>query len=90
MLRNLKQSIKLNALACVIFSMAACSTIEIIHVPVGCIEQSQVKLGLSESELDSISDEVTDKIINFDAALRERLTTQCLINIKHDQLHGDK
>jgi hypothetical protein len=90
MLISLKQLIKASAHGLIIFSLSACSTIEIIHVPVGCIEQSQAKLGFTDEEIDSTSDEMTDKLVIFAGALRERLTTQCLINKKHDQLHGDK
>ena len=87
MLKNLKQLIKASGLGFAIFSLTACSTIEIVHVPVGCVEQSPARLGFTDEEMDSTSDEMTDKLVIFAGALRERLNTQCLINKKHDELH---
>ena len=70
------------------FSLTACSTLEVVHAPVGCEGQSKVSLGLTQDEYDGTSKTVLDKITIFAKALRARIDTQCKINSEHDRLHS--
>jgi hypothetical protein len=87
MLINLRKAIKASATVLIAFSLSACTTIELIHVPVGCEGQPKVSLNLTDEEAEVITDEMETKIIRFATTLRERINTQCEINYQHDEIH---
>lgn len=80
---------KLALIVLTAFSLTACSTIEVVHAPVGCLGQPSVSLGLTQSEYDTIAPAAVDKIVVFAKTLRLRIDAQCKINIEHDRIHGD-
>lgn len=70
------------------FSLSACSTIEVVHNPVGCLGQPVVSLGLTDDETATLSEGVKKKIVIFANVLRERIDRQCAKNHNHDSVHG--
>ena len=72
------------------FSLSACSTLEVVHAPVGCEGQPKVSLGLTQEEDDDTSKAVLDKITIFAKTLRARIDAQCAINAEHDRLHSSE
>ena len=70
------------------FSLTACSTLEVVHAPVGCEGQPKVSLGLTQEEYDDTSKAVLDKVTIFAKTLRARIDAQCEINAEHDRLHS--
>ena len=87
MLINLRKAIKASAAVLIAFNLSACTTIELIHVPVGCEGQPKVSLNLTDEEAEVITDEMETKIVLFATTLRERINTQCQINKIHDEIH---
>ena len=72
-----------------IFSLSACSSVEVVHAPVKCLGQPAVSIGLTQSEYDDTSKEVLDKMVIFAKTLRARIDAQCEINAEHDRLHSN-
>ena len=67
----------------------ACSTIEIVHEPVGCLGQpNQVTFGAEE--LEKMESDTFEKVLKMASIYHERIESQCQINAEHDKLHGDK
>jgi hypothetical protein len=75
-------------IAVVLIALTACSTIEIIHEPVGCVGQP-VLPNFTATELELLSDETFEKMMTIVATYHERINTQCKINSEHDKLHAD-
>ena len=71
--------------------LTACSTVEIVHSPVGCLGQPVFAddKQFTHEDIQSISLETEAKIRYRMAMLRERIATQCAINKKHDELHSE-
>ena len=69
------------------FSLSACSTIEVVHNPVGCLTQPFVSLGLTEAETGTLSTPIKKKIVIFANTLRLIISTQCEKNKLHDKLY---
>jgi hypothetical protein len=59
-------------------------------VPVSCVGQPQVSIGLTQDEAESIKQSAKKKIVIFAKTLRARIDAQCKINTEHDRLHGEK
>jgi hypothetical protein len=70
-----------------------------VHDPVGCLNNPDVTIGLTEDEFKAIGgsedkatkklqDSALRKIILFGKTLRARIDTQCKINEEHDRLHS--
>lgn len=72
----------------IIFSLSACSTIELIHVPVGCMGQPKVSIGFTQDEFSGLNKTAKQKLVIFSKTLRARIDAQCEINLKHDELHN--
>lgn len=72
-----------------IFSLSACSSVEVVHAPVKCIGQPAVSVGLTQGEYDDTSKAVLDKVVIFAKTLRARIDAQCAINLEHDKLHSN-
>ena len=70
-------------------SLGACTSVELIHVPVGCLGLPYVDVQYTQSEAESLSNEIVDKIVRTEAIYKTRINSQCAINKKHDELHGD-
>ena len=70
-------------------SLGACSSVELIHVPVGCLGLPYVDVQYTQVEAESLSNEIVDKIVRTEAIYKTRINSQCAINKKHDELHGD-
>ena len=70
-------------------SLGACSSVELIHVPVGCLGPPYVDVQYTQVEAESLSNEIVDKIVRTEAIYKTRINSQCAINKKHDELHGD-
>ena len=83
----IKKLVLITLTSCSLFS---CSTVELIHEPVGCLGQYDVSLGLTQAEYEAIDLSVEQKIIIFTKTLRARIDAQCEINLKHDINHGEK
>ena len=75
-------------IALITFSLSACSTLEVVHAPVGCEGQPKVSIGLTQAEYDDTSKAVIDKVVVFAKTLRARIDAQCKINYEHDKIHG--
>ena len=71
----------------IIFNLSACSTLEVVHNPVGCIGQPMVSFGFTSEEVESLSESVKKKIIIFARTLRGRIDAQCAKNKNHDKIH---
>jgi hypothetical protein len=71
-----------------IFSTSACTTLEIVHAPVGCLGQPNINVKFTHEEADSMLDSTADKIVLIREIYRARIDAQCSINKKHDELHG--
>ena len=71
------------------FSLSACTTMELIHEPVGCLGQPSVTLGLTAEEYATVTLPVERKVIIFARTLRARIDAQCEINKAHDRLHAE-
>ena len=70
-------------------SLGACSSVELIHVPVGCLGLPYVDVQYTQVEAESLSNEIVNKIVRTEAIYKTRINSQCAINKKHDELHGD-
>jgi len=70
-------------------SLGACTSVELIHVPVGCLGLPYVNVQYTQAEAGSLSNEIVDKIVRTEAIYKTRINSQCAINKKHDELHGD-
>ena len=70
-------------------SLGACSSVEFIHVPVGCLGLPYLDVQYTQAEAGSLSNEIVDKIVRTEAIYKTRINSQCAINKKHDELHGD-
>lgn len=83
------KGLKILALSLSVIGLTACKSLEIIHVPVGCIGQPVIpdRLNFTNEEADSISDPVLDKLEERSAIIRERINSQCEINKRHDEAH---
>lgn len=79
---KLKRAASLSVIALILCS---CSTIEIMHVPVGCEGQPIISHNFTEEEAEILTDDMVDKMTLFAVTLRERIETQCAINHKHDE-----
>ena len=80
---------KLLLMILISFSLAACTNTEVIHSPVDCLGQPSVSMELTPDEFKTIAPTAKKKIIIFVKTLRKRIDTQCRINHKHDEIHGD-
>ena len=78
---------KLPLMILMIFNLSACSTLEVVHNPVGCIGQPVVSLGFTSEEAESLSESVKKKIVIFANTLRARIDAQCAKNKNHDKIH---
>jgi hypothetical protein len=72
-----------------IFNVSACSTVELIHVPVGCLGLPAYKPSFTQEESDSMPDSAVDKVVLMRTIYKARIESQCKINAEHDRLHGD-
>lgn len=68
-------------------NLIACSTLEIVHVPVSCLGQPSINWGFSHEDADSMTKEAREKIKRGVAVLRARIDSQCKINQSHNKLH---
>lgn len=73
-----------------VYSLSACTTLETVHVPVGCLGQPSASLGMTQSEYDAMAPETLKKLVVFAKTLRKRIDTQCEINHAHDLIHEGK
>lgn len=83
----LKKPRSLSAILLTIFSLTGCSTLKIVHVPVGCEGQPNVSINFDDKEAETITDDMLLKLTIFATTLRERINSQCEINKEHDRLH---
>lgn len=86
------KTIKLKKLSLILAGVAlinltACSTIEIIHEPVGCLGQPSLP-GFTEEELSPLSEQTFNKILNTVIIYKSRIESQCEINEAHDEIHN--
>ena len=70
-------------------SLGACTSVELVHVPVGCLGLPYVNVQYTQAEAESLSNEIVDKIVRTEAIYKTRINSQCAINKKHDELYGD-
>jgi len=70
-------------------SLGACTSVELVHVPVGCLGLPYVNVQYTKVEAESLSNEIVNKIVRTEAIYKTRINSQCAINKKHDELHGD-
>lgn len=70
------------------FNLMSCSTMEIIHVPVGCLGLPSVNIEFTQEEADLIPDSAVDKIILMRETYKARIKAQCDINHNYDKLYG--
>ncbi len=69
------------------FSLSACSTVEVIHAPVGCLGQPTATLNFTKLEFDAMTNGSKKKLVVFAKTLRARIYAQCKVNHNHDKLH---
>lgn len=67
--------------------LMACSTIEIIHEPVGCLGQPGLP-EFTDEDLAPLSDEAFEKVLEMAAKYKTRIDSQCEINGAHDEIHN--
>lgn len=69
--------------------LTSCSTLKIVHEPVGCEGQPLFPLDIAflPEDLEGAKPDLIDKFRDRIIILRERINTQCKINAKHDKLH---
>ena len=79
---------KLGLTGLMIFSLCSCSSIELIHEPIGCLGQPRISLGFTNSEYETVTLDVEQKLIIFVGKLRARINAQCELNKRHDINHG--
>lgn len=82
--------VKASLAALMIGNCVGCTTLEIVHAPVGCLGQPNINLKFTQQEADSILDSAVGKIVLMRAIYKSRIDTQCKINLEHDRLHGEK
>ncbi len=85
----MKMKVKVSLIFLTIISLSACSTLELVHVPVDCLGQPQINVTFTQQEADTMSIETVKKIALIRNTLKARINAQCNINNKHDRLHGD-
>ena len=71
------------------FSLSACSSVEVVHVPIKCIGQPVARVGLTQQEFDTISESALSKIVVFAKILRTRIDSQCTLIKKHNEAHNE-
>jgi hypothetical protein len=73
-----------------VIALAGCSTLEIAHSDLNCVLYPEKSLAdrMSDEELNSMSDEVFNKVEIHIISYQERMNTQCEAIKKHNQLHG--
>lgn len=71
----------------VLVNLTACSTIEIIHEPVGCLGQPNLP-EFTEEELLPLSEQTFNKVLNMAIIYNSRIESQCEINEAHDEIHN--
>ena len=69
--------------------LTSCSTLKIVHEPVGCEGQPMFPLDIAflPEDLEGAKPDLIDKFRERIIILRERINTQCKINAEHDRLH---
>jgi hypothetical protein len=80
---------KASLIALMIFNVAGCSTVELIHVPVGCLGLPAYKPAFTQEEADSMLDSAVDKVVLMRTIYKSRIESQCKINFNHDIAHAE-
>ena len=81
------KKLKASLIASMIFSLCACSSLELVHVPVGCLGQPVIAERFTQAEADAIPISAVRKIVLMREAYKARINAQCKINAAHDKLH---
>ena len=70
-------------------SLQACSTLEIAHSDLNCMQYPSLSLAdrMSDSELNSMSNEVFDKVSAHIISYQERMNSQCKAIKTHNKNH---
>lgn len=73
-------------------ALVGCSSIEIAHDPLKCINRPLMKLTerMSMEEIDSMSDVVFDKVEAHIIAHKVRIKSQCKLINRHNKNHEGK
>jgi len=68
-----------------------CSTLEIAHDPLSCIDRPLMKLSerMTIYEINSMSDDVFDKLEEHIVAHKERIKSQCELIKRHNENHSN-
>lgn len=85
----MKQTYKNIVIALGLIGLVGCSTLEIAHDPLKCINRPLTKLSerMSADELNSMSDEVFDKFEIHILEHKERINSQCELTKRHNEAH---
>lgn len=70
-----------------IFSLQACTTLELVHVPLElpCLPEHNVLFSIGET--DHVKDETYDKFEKIIITYKQRIISQCRLAIQHNQEH---
>lgn len=83
------RKLKASLIALTISSLFACSSVEIVHVPVGCLGQPVVNIKFTQEESAAIPQSAVDKIVLMRETYKARINAQCEINHNYDKLFKD-
>lgn len=75
--------------AILLTTLTSCSSIEIIHEPVGCEGQPVFppEIAFTPDDVEGANKAMVDKFKKRIVILRERINSQCAINKDHDKIH---
>ena len=86
----LKNVLKNLALILGLIGLQGCSTLEIAHVPLACLDKPAIRFidRIDLDDLNSMTDAAFDAVEAHIIAYHERLKSECLLIKAHNELHS--